>query len=228
MQMRSGTPLQPHIADVTGDICATALRIEPESQTDLIKRLKQDLEKFAGLIKRASEFVAVYGEKGKVVRWLARNQLGGDMDKINKELDQFGTRFRDHRLVDLALNQNANTQALAEIHATVVSCISLSILPIVPADRKFSAVEKLEKWLEAPPTMSRKQHDTESLRKEGTGRWFLEGDKFIEWQDHAGTLWIEGPSGAGKSVLSNRIHGLVEIIALIKCIEDDISTAELS
>lgn len=65
--------------------------------------------------------------------------------------------------------------------------------------------------------MTQKQHDTEKLRKEGTGRWFLESDKFIEWQDNPGLLWIEGPckpvswrttvepnlkaAGAGKSVL---------------------------
>ncbi|KAJ7811927.1 hypothetical protein B0H13DRAFT_1926431 [Mycena leptocephala] len=53
--------------------------------------------------------------------------------------------------------------------------------------------------------MSQKQHDTEKLRKDGTGHWFLEGDRFIEWQDHAGFLWIEGPSGAGKSVLSSTV-----------------------
>jgi hypothetical protein len=54
-------------------------------------------------------------------------------------------------------------------------------------------VEKLEKWLESPPEMKRKQHDTEQLRKEGTGRWLLVGDNFIDWQDNPGSLWIEGP-----------------------------------
>ena len=52
--------------------------------------------------------------------------------------------------------------------------------------------ERLEKWLESPPTMKQKQHDTEQLRMEGTGQWFVESDEFIEWEDNAGVLWIEG------------------------------------
>ncbi|KAJ7434124.1 ankyrin repeat-containing domain protein [Mycena galericulata] len=51
--------------------------------------------------------------------------------------------------------------------------------------------------------MGQKQHDTQKLRKEGTGHWFLDSDEFIEWQDNPGSLWIQGPSGAGKSVLSS-------------------------
>ncbi|KAJ6572126.1 hypothetical protein B0H19DRAFT_1023745 [Mycena capillaripes] len=64
--------------------------------------------------------------------------------------------------------------------------------------------ERLEKWLQSPPEMTQRQHETEKLRKEGTGRWFLEGNKFMEWlsPDYSGLLWIEGPSGTGKSVLS--------------------------
>jgi hypothetical protein len=40
--------------------------------------------------------------------------------------------------------------------------------------------------------MKQRQHDTEKLRMEGTGLWFLEDPKFVEWQDNAGSLWIEG------------------------------------
>jgi hypothetical protein len=56
-----------------------------------------------------------------------------------------------------------------------------------------SAQDTLENWLRSPPDMSQKQHDTENLRKEGTGNWFLEGDKFVEWKEKMGALWIEGP-----------------------------------
>ncbi|KAF7330705.1 Pfs domain-containing protein [Mycena sanguinolenta] len=65
--------------------------------------------------------------------------------------------------------------------------------------------EKLEKWLLSPPEMTQKQHDTEQLRSEGTGQWFLEDGRFIEWQNDPGVLWIEGPSGAGKSVISSMV-----------------------
>ncbi|KAJ7467221.1 hypothetical protein B0H11DRAFT_51430 [Mycena galericulata] len=108
------------------------------------------------------------------------------MDTLNQEFNSFGARFRTNRLVDLAINQSANTETLSKIYDMAVK-------------------ERLEKWLQSPPDMSQKQHDTEKLRKDGTGHWFLEGARFIEWQDHAGFLWIEGPSGAGKSVLSSTV-----------------------
>ncbi|KAJ6503977.1 hypothetical protein C8R45DRAFT_575200 [Mycena sanguinolenta] len=53
--------------------------------------------------------------------------------------------------------------------------------------------EKLEKWLESPPKMTGKQHETEKLRSQGTGEWFLKDEKFIQWKDKPGVLWIEGP-----------------------------------
>ncbi|KAF8193116.1 ankyrin repeat-containing domain protein [Mycena galopus ATCC 62051] len=65
--------------------------------------------------------------------------------------------------------------------------------------------EKLEKWLGSPPDMKQKQHDTAQLHKQGTGKWFLESEKFVEWEQNAGSLWVEGPSGAGKSVLSSMV-----------------------
>ncbi|KAJ6504048.1 hypothetical protein DFH09DRAFT_1201722, partial [Mycena vulgaris] len=51
---------------------------------------------------------------------------------------------------------------------------------------------KLEDWL-ACPNMKQKQLETQELRHEGTGHWFLEGDKFIQWHDNPGSLWIRGP-----------------------------------
>ncbi|KAJ7246198.1 ankyrin repeat-containing domain protein [Mycena rebaudengoi] len=70
---------------------------------------------------------------------------------------------------------------------------------------KLMVEKRLEEWLKSPPDMRQKQHETQKLRKEGTGRWFLEGNTFIEWQDNAGLLWIQGASGTGKSVLSSSV-----------------------
>ncbi|KAF7357847.1 Phytoene dehydrogenase [Mycena venus] len=108
------------------------------------------------------------------------------MDKLNQELDAFGARFGTNRLVDLAINQRANAVILEKVHNAVNE-------------------DKLEKWLASPPDMKQKQRETEKTRKEGTGRWFFERAEFVEWQDNAGSLWIEGPSGAGKSVLSSAV-----------------------
>ncbi|KAJ7905153.1 hypothetical protein B0H13DRAFT_733583 [Mycena leptocephala] len=63
--------------------------------------------------------------------------------------------------------------------------------------------QKLEKWLQYPPDMKKKQDDTQELHHEGTGNWFLDGPQFGEWKDKPGSLWIRGHSGAGKSVLSS-------------------------
>ncbi|KAJ7185146.1 ankyrin repeat-containing domain protein [Mycena haematopus] len=53
--------------------------------------------------------------------------------------------------------------------------------------------------------MRQKQHETQKLCMEGTGEWFLQNDKFIEWKENAGVLWIEGSSGTGKSVLISTV-----------------------
>ncbi|KAJ7812949.1 hypothetical protein B0H14DRAFT_3150185 [Mycena olivaceomarginata] len=63
--------------------------------------------------------------------------------------------------------------------------------------------EKLNKWLEYPPSMGEKQHETQKVHHEGTGSWFLDGPQFTEWKDNSGVLWIQGKSGTGKSVLSS-------------------------
>ncbi|KAJ6555637.1 hypothetical protein DFH09DRAFT_1318046 [Mycena vulgaris] len=64
---------------------------------------------------------------------------------------------------------------------------------------------KLEKWLQFPPSMAEKQHETQKLHHAGTGEWFLNGGQFREWKGEPRLLWIEGNSGAGKSVLSSVI-----------------------
>ncbi|KAJ7881734.1 ankyrin repeat-containing domain protein [Mycena olivaceomarginata] len=53
--------------------------------------------------------------------------------------------------------------------------------------------------------MKRKQHETQQLRMEGTGKWFLEHKEYLEWKTNGRTLWVEGPSGTGKSVLSSMV-----------------------
>ncbi|KAF8184506.1 ankyrin repeat-containing domain protein [Mycena galopus ATCC 62051] len=150
---------------------------------DRIGRLQQDLETYAALITKASQFIEEYEDQGKHSRFAGHNQLAAQMAELDRELNSFSTRFGNNRLVDLYIKQSMNTQTLREVHDTVVA-------------------EKLEEWLELPPDMKRKQHDTEKLHMKGTGRWLLESDKFIEWEENGGVLWIEGSSGTGKSVLS--------------------------
>ncbi|KAF8184630.1 hypothetical protein K438DRAFT_1837602 [Mycena galopus ATCC 62051] len=193
--------LAAHVANLTGGICATVLRMEATNYSELIGRLKLDLKKYAELIARASQFVNEYDSQGKLVRWAARSDLGGEIDKLNQELYSFGARFRTNRLVDITINQSANTETLNKVHDMVVQ-------------------DKLEKWIQCPD-MKQKQHETEKIRKEGTGLWFIESETFIEWQDKPGSLWVEGPSGAGKSVLSSTV--IRQLFADEKLFEDGAS-----
>ncbi|KAJ7269766.1 ankyrin repeat-containing domain protein [Mycena rebaudengoi] len=172
------------IVSISHDLHATVLRMEAAGHVDVLTRLKPDLETYAGLLEKAAAFVADYNEIGAIRRGAARNQLGGDFSTLQQDLDLFGARFRTNRLVDLSIQQNQMKGALDQVHDAVT-------------------VDKLEKWLRSPPDMAQKQHDTQALRQEGTGKWFLEGDEFVYWQDHPGLLWIQGSSGAGKSVLSS-------------------------
>ncbi|KAJ7445593.1 hypothetical protein FB451DRAFT_1412623 [Mycena latifolia] len=174
--------LLANITGLTRDLCSTILRMEATNHLDLIGRLKGDVEAYTGLLAKASEFIKNYDNQGGLSRILDRNDLGAKFAAFTQELDSFGARFRNNRLVDLAINQNLSARTLNKVHDIVLE-------------------EKLEKWLETPPNMKRKQLETQRLRKEGTGVWFLEGERFITWQDNPGSLWIQGPSGAGKSVL---------------------------
>ncbi|KAJ7445595.1 ankyrin repeat-containing domain protein [Mycena latifolia] len=178
--------LLANIVDLSRDLCSTILRMDATNHIDLIGRLKADIEIYAGLLAKASQFIQNYDDQGVLKHIAARNELGTTFSALSQALDSFGARFRSNRLVDLAINQNANARTLNEVHDIVVE-------------------EKLEKWLKSPPDMKQKQFDTQKLRKEGTGLWLLEGNSFMHWQDTPGSLWIRGPSGAGKSVLSSAI-----------------------
>ncbi|KAJ7863216.1 hypothetical protein B0H13DRAFT_2282128, partial [Mycena leptocephala] len=204
--------LAERIGNLTGDICATVLRMEETGDSDRIGRLKQDLETYAALsvhlIEKASKCIEHYDSWGKIARVVKREQLTDEMDKVNEELKSFGARFGrasaekldevHNRLVELYINQRASAETLGEVH-------------------NMATKDRLEEWLRKAPDMTEKQHDTQQLRRGDTGLWFLNGNEFIEWQDNAGVLWIVGHSGAGKSVLcSTAIHKIFEAQALSK------------
>ncbi|KAF7349468.1 Zinc finger, ZZ-type [Mycena sanguinolenta] len=173
------------ISELTGDICAAVLRMQETNHSDHVGRLKQDLEKYVIIITHASHFVEAYGDQSKLTHFLSRNEEQAKMDKLNHDLDSFGTRFGSNRLMDLCIQRSMNAQMLTKVSDIVTE-------------------KKLEEWLQSPDTRQ-KHRDTEELRADGTGRWLLENDTFIDWEDNSGVLWIEGPSGTGKSVLSSTV-----------------------
>ncbi|KAJ6609563.1 ankyrin repeat-containing domain protein [Mycena sp. CBHHK59/15] len=178
--------LLAHIIDITTDLCGTILRMEVTNHADLIGRLKADVETYAALITRAHAGITKFDGRKHVFKVLARNELGSELSALNRELDSFAARFRTNRLVDLVITQGEATATLDKVYDIALE-------------------EKLQKWLQFPPDMTEKQHATQELHKEGTGRWLLDGGQFVEWQNYPGYLWIQGQSGTGKSVLSSAV-----------------------
>jgi hypothetical protein len=52
--------LAERIADLTGDICATVLRMEETNHSNLLGRLKPDLEKYASLSLDSQLFILAF------------------------------------------------------------------------------------------------------------------------------------------------------------------------
>jgi hypothetical protein len=64
---------------------------------------------------------------------------------------------------------------------------------------------KIFRWLSAPDP-STNYHKAHKQRQAETGHWLLDGPKFTEWKEHAGSLlWLYGIPGCGKTVLSSTI-----------------------
>ncbi|KAF8490589.1 hypothetical protein JB92DRAFT_2819701, partial [Gautieria morchelliformis] len=65
--------------------------------------------------------------------------------------------------------------------------------------------QKINKWLSAPDHES-KDRNARSMRREATGSWFLEAERFREWREAPHSfLWLHGIPGAGKTILCSTI-----------------------
>ncbi|KIJ93635.1 hypothetical protein K443DRAFT_12698 [Laccaria amethystina LaAM-08-1] len=53
--------------------------------------------------------------------------------------------------------------------------------------------DEIHKWL-FPPDSSRNQNEARGKRQDGTCTWFLETERFLEWQENPGFLWVKGKS----------------------------------
>ncbi|KDR70451.1 hypothetical protein GALMADRAFT_76153, partial [Galerina marginata CBS 339.88] len=54
----------------------------------------------------------------------------------------------------------------------------------------FSA-EKIRGWL-SPPDTSKNRNEADEKRQVDTCSWFLDGERFHEWQGTPGFLWVKG------------------------------------
>ncbi|KDR66355.1 hypothetical protein GALMADRAFT_16610, partial [Galerina marginata CBS 339.88] len=51
--------------------------------------------------------------------------------------------------------------------------------------------EKIRKWL-SPPDSSKTRNEADEKRQVDTCSWFLEGERFRDWQARPGFLWVQG------------------------------------
>ncbi|KAJ7274600.1 hypothetical protein C8J57DRAFT_1714452 [Mycena rebaudengoi] len=166
------------------DISRAILRLHDNGHAAQIHRLGSDLKEYSGLLENAQRLLSV--EHKKFVHVLKRDELGVELDTLDKQIDLFGARFRTNRLVDLQFTQDKVAEDVTQVLDTVVQ-------------------DKLEKWLNAPDPKE-KHTRSYNLRHESTCLWLLQDERFMHWQDHPGELlWIEGSSGTGKTILSSTV-----------------------
>ncbi|KAJ7445599.1 hypothetical protein FB451DRAFT_1538243 [Mycena latifolia] len=144
--------------------CALFLGPVAAVMAEILKGYKEVKDTNEKLLTKTSAFIKDYNDHGLTNHITARNELRAKFAALTRELDSFGARFRSNRLVDLVIHQRVIAVTVEDTTITVMA-------------------EKLEKWLDSPPNMKRKQSETLQLCKEGTGLWLLEGKMFQQWQD---------------------------------------------
>ncbi|KAJ7616537.1 hypothetical protein FB45DRAFT_1008014 [Roridomyces roridus] len=159
------------ITNLTGDLCAVFLCADITKHSKLVRCLQAHLGQYSLLIERGRKLLDRYKDHESLLYWST-----SDFINIRQDASALDIRFKEHRLVNLTLNGVLKPHEPG--HADDAHLLFLS--------------KKLEEWLQSPPDMKQKQHDTEKLWKEGTGGWFLEGSAFMEWLSYAGSIWIEG------------------------------------
>ncbi|KAJ7274627.1 ankyrin repeat-containing domain protein [Mycena rebaudengoi] len=172
------------VAALFCDIAPAILRLHDNGHGAQIHRLGSDLKEYRGLLENAQRLLSA--EHKKFVRVLKRDELGAELDALDKQIDLFGARFRTNRLVDLQFTQDKVAEDVTKVLDTVVQ-------------------RELEDWLKAPDPKE-KHTRSYNLRHESTCLWLLQDERFMHWQDHPGELlWIEGSSGTGKTILSSTV-----------------------
>ncbi|KAJ7263347.1 ankyrin repeat-containing domain protein [Mycena rebaudengoi] len=134
------------------DLCAAIHTLKATNHVDLIGRLNTDIERYSRLLEHVLRLTADYNTLGAIQRGVDRKQLGSRFTELQRDLDSFGARFRNNRLVDLAIQQSMIKSTLDKVD-------------------EMNLEKKLEDWLQDPPNTQQRQHETQKLRK--AGYWAL-------------------------------------------------------
>ncbi|KAJ6463288.1 ankyrin repeat-containing domain protein [Mycena vulgaris] len=174
------------ITDIARDLCNAISQMKENNLVALLGRLKPDIDAYITILEDTSKFVAEYDGHGGIYHWAASNQLGNKLSTLQQALKSFRERFSTNCLLDQSIQQGISQRTLDHVELMNLETF-------------------LEKKLLNPRDMKLKQAVTAKLRKAGTGQWLLKGAQFVEWQNYAGSLWIQGHSGTWKSVLSSAV-----------------------
>ncbi|KAJ7759759.1 hypothetical protein DFH07DRAFT_772093 [Mycena maculata] len=83
-----------HIADLTGDLCATVLRMAETNHSDLIGCLEQDLKKYAGIMEKVAQIIKTYiadltGDLWATVLWMAEGNHSDLIGRLEQDLKKY-------------------------------------------------------------------------------------------------------------------------------------------
>ncbi|KAF8196312.1 hypothetical protein K438DRAFT_1825980 [Mycena galopus ATCC 62051] len=162
------------VEELSQDVCRMVLRMEATSSLGLIRQLKPDIDTYTELLIKASGYIREYDAQWKMLHALVAKDFARKFSALTQELVSFGSTFRSHRLVDLAITQVKDGKTLSKVHDMGVKI-------------------ELEQWLNSPLDMKQKHEEIGNHRKPRTGLWILERNDFITWQHNPGSLWIRGP-----------------------------------
>ncbi|KAF7341405.1 HET-domain-containing protein [Mycena venus] len=157
------------------------------------RQLKEELKRCLSI---ASDFHSKLAASRSFISkalWLASEE---------KELERFQRQIVERRAALGAIVDQINLVGMRDLQ-DIGEKLSLGSAYITQSDLE----EKLRKWLEFPPSMARKQHESQRIHQKGTGKWLLAAPEFTTWKNanNSSYLWITGPSGVGKTVLSSTV-----------------------
>ena len=143
-----------------------------------------------------------------------RDRFQGCLDKIEKQqllvkkyADLVDTRQRqnlEEGLENLTLEEEANSDRLQQILEDLQQPVSRmeGQLEYIHDSLNNAHRHEILRWLSSIPYL---QHHVQSQADilEGTGSWFLNDDRMIEWRSSSlsSIIWLRGIAGSGKSKL---------------------------
>ena len=176
----------------------TVERTKEESSVGSVRSLAAPgglLEQFQKTLERLASKLSPAGTTlkkiGRVLHWpFSKAEIAGTLDSIERIKTRFLVALQaDH--LHLSIESKASIEELGNN----VEAIRIT--------QDEEADQRILEWL-SPIDVAQKQQDIFDQHQEGTGSWFLESSKFVEWtgeNPNSCMLFCPGDPGAGKTVM---------------------------